>query len=180
MGSLRETAFWKWGSLGESKMWKIKRGSFSDRRFENGGQCGRTYLSRIFWEWPPGEDATFDVVRLQKPSLVSSLVGVWNWMSVSPFSQLRKGYRANTVGLPSKKDLSRHKWSLMTFSERRKKFCRKWSCVSFLWTQARKCVQITMPKWVVSEFLLDDHLNQTNKQTTLSARMSSADDSAEI
>ena len=34
-------------------MWKIKRGSFSDRRFENGGQCGRTYPSHIFRECPP-------------------------------------------------------------------------------------------------------------------------------
>ena len=51
-GLLSERAFWKWGSLGESKMWKIKRGSFSDRRFENGGQCGRTYPSHIFRESP--------------------------------------------------------------------------------------------------------------------------------
>ena len=50
-------AFWKWGSLGESKMWKIKRGSFSDRRFENGGQCGRTYPSHIFRECPPPIEA---------------------------------------------------------------------------------------------------------------------------
>ena len=34
-------------------MWKIKRGSFSDMRFENGGQCGRTYPSHIFRECPP-------------------------------------------------------------------------------------------------------------------------------
>ena len=52
-GSLSERAFWKWGSLGESKMWKIKRGSFSDRRFEIGGQCGRTNPSHIFRECPP-------------------------------------------------------------------------------------------------------------------------------
>ena len=51
-GSFSERAFWKWGSLGESKMWKIKRGSFSDRRFENGGQCDRTYPSHIFRECP--------------------------------------------------------------------------------------------------------------------------------
>ena len=53
MGSLSEKTFWKWGSLGESKLWIIKRGSFSDRRFENGDQCGRTYPSRIFRECPP-------------------------------------------------------------------------------------------------------------------------------
>ena len=52
-GLLSERAFWKWGSLGESKMWKIKRGSFSDKRFENGGQCGRTYPSHIFRECLP-------------------------------------------------------------------------------------------------------------------------------
>ena len=52
-GSLSERAFWKWGSLGESKMWKIKRGSFSDRRFENGGQWGHTYPSRILGSDPP-------------------------------------------------------------------------------------------------------------------------------
>ena len=34
-------------------MWKIKRGSFSDRRFENGGQCGRTYPSDILGSAPP-------------------------------------------------------------------------------------------------------------------------------
>ena len=48
MGSLSVRTFWKWGSFGEDKMWKVKRGSFSDERFENGGQCGRTYPSRIF------------------------------------------------------------------------------------------------------------------------------------
>ena len=31
---------------------RIKRGSFSDRRFENGGQCGRTYPSHIFRSAP--------------------------------------------------------------------------------------------------------------------------------
>ena len=60
MGSLSERAFWKWGSLGESKMWKIKRGSFSDRRFENGSQCDRTYPSHIFRECCPG---TFSWLR---------------------------------------------------------------------------------------------------------------------
>ena len=39
------------GSLGEGKC--AKKGSFSDRRFENGGQCGRTYPSHIFRECPP-------------------------------------------------------------------------------------------------------------------------------
>ena len=58
-GSLSERTFWKWGSLGESKMWKIKRGSFSDRRFENGGQCGRTYPSHIFRECPPPGNCSF-------------------------------------------------------------------------------------------------------------------------
>ena len=34
---------------------KYKRGSFSDRRrFETGGQCDRTYPSRIFKGCPPG------------------------------------------------------------------------------------------------------------------------------
>ena len=54
LGVIKWESIWKWGSLGESKMWKIKRGSFSDRRFENGGQCGRTYQSRILREYPPG------------------------------------------------------------------------------------------------------------------------------
>ena len=31
---------------------KNKKGSFSDRRFENGGQCGCTYPSHIFRECP--------------------------------------------------------------------------------------------------------------------------------
>ena len=32
---------------------------------------------------------------------------------------------------------------------------------------ARKCTQITMPKWVVSEFHLDDHSKQTNKNNRI-------------
>ena len=47
-------------------------------------------------------------------------LGVWNWMSVSPFSELQNSENARANAVPSKKDLSRHKWSLMTFSERRK------------------------------------------------------------
>ena len=53
MESLSERTLWKWGSLDESKLWIIKRGSFSDRRFENRGQCGRTYPSHIFRDSPP-------------------------------------------------------------------------------------------------------------------------------
>ena len=33
---------------------KNKKGSFSDKQFENGGQCGRTYPSHILRECPPG------------------------------------------------------------------------------------------------------------------------------
>ena len=39
--------------VGESKMSKIKRGSFSDRWFENGGQCGCTFR-HLFLGSAPG------------------------------------------------------------------------------------------------------------------------------
>ena len=41
------------GSLGENKMWKM-RGSFSDRRFENGVQCGRTTRHIFLGSGPRG------------------------------------------------------------------------------------------------------------------------------
>ena len=52
-GSFSERAFSKWGSLRESEMREIKRGSFSDRRSESGGLFCRTSPSPIFRECPP-------------------------------------------------------------------------------------------------------------------------------
>ena len=43
---------------------KNKKGSFSDRRFENGGQSGRTYLSHISRECPPASVITCPVTWL--------------------------------------------------------------------------------------------------------------------
>ena len=45
IGSYSENVFRKYGALGYSKIWKIKRGSFSDMRFEKGSQCDRISLS---------------------------------------------------------------------------------------------------------------------------------------
>ena len=68
IGSLSETAFCNRGSLGESKMWRIKRGSFRDRGFENGSQCGHTYPSHIFREYSPPPQ--FLQVNLQESMLI--------------------------------------------------------------------------------------------------------------
>ena len=50
----------------------------------------------------------------------------------------------------------------LTFSDQCKSL-QEWPCVSFLQTRAKQCVQITMPKWVVRDFFLDDHLKETHK-----------------
>ena len=94
-GSLSERAFWKWGSLGESKIWKIKRGSFSDRLLENGGQCSRTYPSHIFRKYlppPPPPDSAVHRVRQQ-----SALISAFS-LSLSPFRW------ANWLGMLSAKE----------------------------------------------------------------------------
>ena len=79
--SVRAFCFWKWDhfserawSLVESKMRKIKRGSFGDRRFENRGQCGLTSPSHTFRECHPQKPKLFP--HFASPIVFSS-IGDW-------------------------------------------------------------------------------------------------------
>ena len=95
-------------------------------------------------------------------------LGVWDWMSVSQLlshTGNSKKARAKCPQMICQDIHGLYKWHFLN----NVKVCRKWPCVSLLQTQARYCMQACksphVPKWVVSKFLWDNHLKQTNKQT---------------